>query len=37
MYIEMKNRYIILLFTLFIAVTDAVAQQEGTVVISGTV
>lgn len=33
----MKNRYIILLFTLFIAVTDAVAQQEGAVVISGTV
>lgn len=33
----MKNRYILLLFALFWAVTDSVAQQANTVVISGTV
>lgn len=33
----MKNRYIILLLALLIAVTDSVAQQAGIVAISGTV
>lgn len=33
----MKNRYILLLFTLFFTVTDSIAQQENTVVVSGTV
>ena len=34
--IEMKNRYILLLFTLFFVVTGSVAQ-DGAVIVSGTV